>query len=112
MTADCALSGEWENKGSWGTATSTYGNVVLIQNPIDDSLWQAVLRVDETVADKLDIALFRSVDVGESWNEIASWEFPGERRGWPSDAAWPRMERFSSCSVSTRWSMVRRPTAS
>jgi hypothetical protein len=87
MTADCALSGEWENKGSWGTATSTYGNVVLMQNPIDDSLWQAVLRVDETVADKLDIALFRSVDVGESWNEIASWEFPGERRGWPSDAA-------------------------
>lgn len=86
-TAKCTLADDWETMGSWGSEALTYGNVVLLQNSLDESLWQVVSRVHRGVTDELDVALFRSVDGGTSWNPVSSWEFPPDRRGWHTDAA-------------------------
>jgi hypothetical protein len=83
-TADCALTGNWETIGSWGTDTLGYGNVAVLQNPIDDSVWQVVSRTDSVNVHE--IALFQSGDGGGSWVEVDAWDFPSGRRGWTSGA--------------------------
>ena len=85
--AKCTLADEWQTMGSWGSEALSYGNVVLLQNPLDESLWQVVSRTHIGATGELDIALFRSVDGGTSWNPVSAWEFPEGRRGWHSDAA-------------------------
>lgn len=82
--AACTLTGQWETVGSWGSETLGYGNVALLQSPIDDSLWQVVSRTDGV--DYNDIALFRSGDGGASWVEEDAWDFPPGRRGWTTGA--------------------------
>jgi len=82
--AGCALTGQWETIGSWGSDTLGYGNVAVLQNPTDDSVWQVVSRTDSVDVDQ--IALFRSVDGGASWVEVDAWDFPSGRRGWTTGA--------------------------
>jgi len=86
MAAECRLSAEWQTIGEWGSESLSYGNVVLVQHPIDESLWQVVSRTHIGTSDRFDVALFRSVDEGTSWNPVSTWEFPDERRGWQTDA--------------------------
>ena len=84
--ADCTLGTEWQTKGSWGSEALSYGNVVLMQSPVDGSLWQAASRthLDETM--QYDITLYRSEDGGSNWDHVSTWDFPSERRGWANDA--------------------------
>ena len=84
--ADCTLATEWETTGSWGSEALAYGNVVLMQNALDGSLWQAVSRTHLGETPQYDIALFRSGDGGSSWAHVSTWDFPAERRGWANDA--------------------------
>ncbi|MGB5523182.1 MAG: right-handed parallel beta-helix repeat-containing protein [Polyangiales bacterium] len=82
--AGCTLTGNWETIGSWGSDTLGYGNVAVLQNPSDDSVWQVVSRTDSVDVDE--IALFQSGDGGASWLEVDAWSFPSGRRGWTSGA--------------------------
>jgi hypothetical protein len=85
---DCVLTQQWETMGDWGDDTFGYGNVVILQDPGDDRLWQVASRSARGGPEEFDdIALFRSDDGGQSWVEAESWDFPEGRTGWSSGAA-------------------------
>lgn len=85
---DCVLTQQWETVGEWGDDTFGYGDVIVLQDPNDDRLWQVVSRSARGGPEKFDdIALFRSDDGGESWVEADSWDFAEGRRGLSSGAA-------------------------
>jgi len=85
---DCVLSGDWETVGSWGDETFGYGDVVVLQNPSDDRLWQVVSRAFRGgPREYADVALFRSDDGGSSWTESQSWELSEGAIGVHSGAA-------------------------
>jgi len=85
---DCVLTQQWETVGDWGDETFGYGNVIVLQDPRDDRLWQVVSRSARGGPEEFDdIALFRSDDGGASWVEAESWDFAEGRTGWSSGAA-------------------------